>query len=97
MLTMVWSFLFFGAIPFVFYTVMRITSRSHVNAESDDTFSALTLVFNLVVLFLVGSLKSTFGSVSWLRAGIETLALGLLCGGASFFVASSIIGRAIVK
>ena len=77
-----------GVIPLLALTV------GPFNVLSEENQYFISVVLSLVILFILGSMKSKFGSGSWYCCGFETVALGLACAITSYFIADA-ISRAI--
>jgi VIT1/CCC1 family predicted Fe2+/Mn2+ transporter len=79
------AFASLGIVPLIVF------AAGPLNIFSDEDQYTASVVLSLVVLFVLGSLKSKFGSGNWLYCGFESLALGGACAGVSYFVGESIM------
>ena len=68
-----------------------IFASGPLNVFTDQNQYELSVGISLTVLFVLGSLKSRFGSGGWFYCGLETMVLGVICAGVSYFVGDSIM------
>lgn len=76
------SFAFFGAMPLLGYVIIP---WSFPALGPDILFRAACAVTALV-LFLLGSIKSSFSRTNWFLSGLETLVLGGACATVAFTI-----------
>ena len=76
-LTIFAGFVIAGFVPVIPYLFLPVTEAFQV---------AVPLAF--ISLFVMGSLRSIFTGRSWLKSGLEVLAIGLLATAAAYFVGS---------
>lgn len=62
-----------------------------MNLFSDQDLFYIAIFISLVILFILGSMKSSFSTSSWIYSGLESLILGAICSFLAFFVGASVI------
>jgi VIT1/CCC1 family predicted Fe2+/Mn2+ transporter len=82
------SFFLFGVIPVVFYFL------SNALILSEDDLFVLSSLISLIVLTILGMVKSTFSSSSVVYSGCEALLLGITASSVAF-VAGNLLARAL--
>ena len=65
-----------------------------LNILSEDSQYFVSATGSLVILFILGSLKSKFGSGSWFCCGVESAVLGAICAIIAYLLGDAIF-RAI--
>lgn len=78
------SFFGFGSIPLVIYYIGAIAGLS------DELLFTVTTTVIVITLFVLGAIKSTFSSVSWIYSGCETLLVGCACAFVAWGVAKAV-------
>lgn len=82
------SFAFFGALPLVGYVVFP---AAFPHMSEDQLFFSACIVTG-IVLFFLGSVKSTFCASHWFSSGMETLLLGGACATVAFTIGQFVNG-----
>jgi DNA damage-binding protein 1 len=78
---MFFSFLGFGSVPIIVYLICAL------NSVDEGIISIITSVIIIISLFILGALKSSFSSISWIYSGMETLCVGCACAVIAYGVA----------
>ncbi|KAI2492649.1 VIT family [Fragilaria crotonensis] len=82
------SFAFFGALPLIGYLVFP---SAFPNMSEEELFLAACAVTG-IVLFFLGSVKSTFCASHWFASGMETLLLGGVCATVAYSIGQFVQG-----
>mmetsp|Transcript_56771 Transcript_56771/g.93943 ORF Transcript_56771/g.93943 Transcript_56771/m.93943 type:complete len:249 (+) Transcript_56771:44-790(+) len=77
------AFTLFGSMPLLGFSGAVVISHRLGLAASTFEYFSMTVLITGVTLFVLGAIKSTFGSGNWLGSGLEVSAIG----GAAAFVA----------
>jgi len=73
------SFIFFGLWPLLGYLVVP------TDAGQDVQF-IVAIVFTILMLFVLGAIKSKFSVRVWYWSGLETVGMGTIAAGSAFFI-----------
>uniref|UniRef100_A0A7S3XV86 Uncharacterized protein n=1 Tax=Heterosigma akashiwo TaxID=2829 RepID=A0A7S3XV86_HETAK len=87
-LVMFLSFACFGALPLLGYVIFP----SVLGVDNESTLFWTAVATTLTVLFVMGAVKSYFGTKSWYASGAETLALGGACALVAYEVGGLVNG-----
>lgn len=82
------SFAFFGILPLLGYVIFP----SVFPFMSPDQLFLSACVVTGIVLFFLGSVKSTFCASHWFNSGLETLLLGGTCATVAFSIGQLVKG-----
>jgi len=82
------SFAFFGVLPLLGYVLFP---SAFPGMTEDELFASACIVTG-VVLFFLGSVKSTFCASHWLTSGMETLLLGGACATVAYTIGQIVEG-----
>jgi VIT1/CCC1 family predicted Fe2+/Mn2+ transporter len=79
------SFACLGALPLLVFFL------GPMELLGDERLFVSAVAVSSLVLFILGSMKSSFSSASWFYAGFEALMHGLVCSITAYFIGSSIV------
>lgn len=80
------SFAIFGMVPVVGFAAVPMV----FTGLSDNQLFLIACVITAIALSILGSLKARFTDKSYLRSGVETVALGGACAAVAFFVGGAV-------
>jgi VIT1/CCC1 family predicted Fe2+/Mn2+ transporter len=82
------SYAFFGMLPIIIYSFAYFEIKLLTFSNNDIFY--ISMFITLILLFALGSSKSSFSMVSFWVIGIESLLIGLLYGSIAFLLSSTI-------
>lgn len=82
------SYVFFGILPIIIYSFGYFDIK--LLTFSNDNIFYISMLITLVLLFALGSVKSSFSMVSFWCTGLESLLIGLLYGSIAYILSSTI-------
>jgi len=86
-LAMFIAFTAFGSMPLLgFFLAAFISTRTGILAGTRNYFF-LSIAITAVTLFMLGTIKSNFGSGTWWRSGLEVSAIGGVAASVAYFSA----------
>lgn len=91
-LVMFSSFIFFGSIPIIGYIILPLSNPAIANQHHSFTLLLFACCVTSLTLFMLGCLKSRFGTTPWWQNGLETMLLGALCGAIAFSISKAVTG-----
>lgn len=86
---MLFSYAAAGAIPVLVYCLVSAATTSSTGTSSVVSNHVLFLTsagVGLLVLSVLGVVKSTFSSSNWFQAAVESIILGGVCSAAAYFL-----------
>eukprot|EP01038_Epipyxis_sp_PR26KG_P007404 gene7404-10093_t len=79
------SFALCGAIPLFFFTM------GPLELMNDNQLYTIASLSSIIILFVLGVVKSTYSSANWLYSGLESMILGIICCTVSYFLGATVM------
>lgn len=86
------SFIIFGSVPILGYIILPLSNPAIANQHHSMTLLLFACCVTSITLFMLGCLKSRFGTTPWWQNGMETMLLGALCGAIAFSISKAVTG-----
>jgi len=79
------SFAVFGSIPILIHCL------GSLNILTDETLFVISMSLSMSIMFILGSVKSSFSSANWIYSGFESLIIGILCAVVSYLIGATLV------